>query len=69
MSTKEKSCPPAVLVSLDWIASRWSVSRTTVRRIVEAADVKPFFLSGVARGVRRYRRSDIEQIEDQARAP
>ena len=55
--------PETKLVSLDWVADRWSVSRTTARRILENANVIAFFLSGAPRGVRRYRKLDVERLE------
>ena len=55
--------PESKLVSLDWIANRWSVSRTTAQRILEKADARAIFLSGAPRGVRRYREVEVERIE------
>lgn len=54
------------LVSLDFLASRWQVSRSTARRILDLADAKPYFLSGATRGVRRYCLRDILQIEQES---
>lgn len=56
------------LVPLDWVAKRWSVARSTAQRILERAGAKPFFLSGAVRGVRRYRRVDVQRIETAAQS-
>ena len=55
------------LVTLQWVACRWSVSRSTAQRILVRARVSPFFLSGIARGVRRYKSSDVTRVEESAR--
>ncbi len=56
------------LVSLGWVASRWSVARATAMRILERNGARPLFLSGEVRGVRRYYREDVERIEAASRA-
>lgn len=51
------------LVSPDELARRWSVSRSTVIRVLDSAGISAVFLSGAKRGVRRYRMSDISAYE------
>lgn len=68
MTVKAREGDSGELVSLDWVARRWCVSRTTAQRILEGAQARPVFLSGAQRGVRRYRRADVIEVELQARA-
>ena len=51
------------LLGINEIARRWSVSRTSVRRILDAADVRPVFLTRKPRGLRRYWEVDIVEVE------
>lgn len=54
------------LISLDALASRWGVSRSTARRVVDQSKIAAIFLTGAVRGVRRYRLADILKIETEA---
>lgn len=56
------------LVGLDWIADRWSVSRTTAARVLSKHDARAHLLSGAKRGVRRYRLAEVLAIEEACRA-
>lgn len=51
------------------IAQRWNCSRSTVRRILEAAAVRVYFLSGKRHGLKRYRLVDVKRVEDETQAP
>lgn len=54
------------LLSVNDVAQRWAVSRSTVTRVLDAAGVSAVYLSGARRGVRRYRVSDIRAFETRA---
>lgn len=57
------------LLSADQVAERWAISRSSAVRILERARVPALFLSGMPRGIRRFRLSDIEAIEARATSP
>ena len=50
------------LVSVAELADRWGVDRHTVVRLLDAADVKPLFLSARARGSRRYVAQEVDEF-------
>ncbi len=60
--------PTDQLVGEARIAERWNCSRSTVRRILDAAGVPVFFLSGRERGIKRYSLSDVKRVEESARS-
>ena len=55
------------LVSLAWLADRWSCSRQTCRRILRDHGIGPFFLGGEARNATlRFDLEDILRVESAA---
>ena len=55
------------LVSLAWIAQRWSCSRQTCRRVLQRAGVAPLFLGGDSRnGTVRFDQADVLRVEAEA---
>lgn len=66
-STKSCSLPIRNLVSLAWIAERWSCSRQTCRRVLGRAGVCPVFLGGDARnGTLRFDLEDVVRVESRS---
>jgi len=66
-SPEEREEPTKSFVSEDQIAQRWSCSRSTVRRILDAAQTPVFCFSGQTNGIKRYRLADVRRIEDSTR--
>ena len=56
------------LVSLKHLSREWSCSRSTVRRILAAAGIQPFFLSDHRNGTVRYSRSEVDSFLARCRA-
>lgn len=55
------------LVSLAWIAQRWSCSRQTCRRVLQRHRMSPLFLGGDARNATlRYDLADVLRVEAEA---
>lgn len=55
------------LVSLAWVAQRWSCSRQTCRRVLQRAGVAPLFLGGDSRnGTLRFDQADVLRVEAEA---
>jgi hypothetical protein len=53
------------LVSLAWVAARWSCSRETCRRVLQRAGVVPLFLGGDSRNATlRFDVADVLRLED-----
>lgn len=50
------------LVSLKELAARWHVSRRTVRRSLEEAGIKPFYLGNGPNGTLRYAMAEVEEF-------
>ena len=50
------------LISVAELAELWAVDRHTVVRLLDAAGVKPLFLSKKARGTRRYIAREVEEF-------
>lgn len=57
----------ASFVSLRWIATRWSCSRQTVRRVLQSAGIKPLYLGDAQNGTLRFALEDVLDVEAQAR--
>ena len=58
------------LVSLKFLAEQWEVSRSTVKRRLEAAGVRAFYIGGDGRNSTvRYSASDVEEFLRRCRAP
>lgn len=57
------------LVSLKWLAERWSCSAKTCRRILARAGVRAFYLGGDARNATlRFDLGDVLRVEAMAQA-
>ncbi len=56
------------LVSVAELAERWGVDRHTVVRLLDAGHVRPLFLSGKARGTRRYVAREVDDFLRRSRA-
>jgi hypothetical protein len=56
-------------VSLKSLAEMWECDRTTVRRNLETAGVKAFFLGHGKHGIVRYLARDVEEYERRCREP
>lgn len=55
------------LVSLAWIAQRWSCSRQTCRRVLQRHGVVPLFLGGDSRNATlRFDLADVARVEAEA---
>ena len=63
VSKDDKQSSPSRLLGLTEIAGRWSTSRTTAQRALDQGGVRPLFLTGKKRGIRRYRESDVLAFE------
>lgn len=50
------------LISMAELASRWKLSRSTVRRCLNAAGVRPFYFGGGRNSSVRYSVVDIEEF-------
>ena len=69
MSNKHQSAKLAnrKLVSLGWIAERWSCSRQTCRRVLQRGGAAPLFLGGDARNATlRFDLADVLRVEAEA---
>ena len=56
-------------ISLKSLATMWDCDRTTVRRNLETAGVKAFFLGHGKHGIVRYLVRDVEEYERRCREP
>ncbi len=66
MKNNLKAQPLEALYSLNDIADRWRCGRSTARRILQRHSAVAIYLSGVERGIVRFRQADVESIEKKA---
>ena len=60
--------PERHLVTLAWIARRWSCSRNTVRRILRSEGAVPFYLGGGSRNATlRFDFTDVLAAEERSK--
>lgn len=65
---REKNQQPELMVSLSTIAAEWGCSRSTVKRALDRAQIKPYVLGVGKNGTLRYKRSDLDRFLESCRS-